>query len=549
MQMLTELTDELPVGVCAVTSDLQPIILNKAARELLQLPDELFANGLPHFSELVLFNARRGEYGPGDPQTLATKMLAKISLLEPHRFERTRPDGTVLDVRGAPMRSGGLCNIWTDITQLHQARAQAQMREQEVRRFLECAPGPIGHIDQAGVIRMANQRLVSFYGLERAADVEGRTVEELIGAERYAQVRGYFERAFAGESLDYRREFARDDGSTAWLQLFLEPKLDDDGIQVGIYSLGVDITALVMSERKLLERNQGLERLNVRLEAAQSQLMQSEKLASIGQLAAGVAHEINNPIGFVASNANTLERYVADLFSLIAAYEAVESLLPADAPGVVALHDVKQHADLDFLKEDTTELLSQSRDGLLRVKKIVQDLKDFSHAGAGQSWEQADVERCLDSTLTIAANEVKYMATVVKEYGHPPPVECIPSQLNQVFLNMVVNAGHSIEQQGRITVRTGQTDEQVWIEFEDTGSGMSAETMHRIFEPFFTTKAVGQGTGLGLSLSYGIVQKHHGRIEVQSELGVGTRFRIWLPMCQPVDTRQATPLSEAPLAA
>ncbi|MDP1534729.1 MAG: ATP-binding protein, partial [Rubrivivax sp.] len=271
-----------------------------------------------------------------------------------------------------------------------------------------------------------------------------------------------------------------------------------------------------------------------RLEAAQSQLMQSEKLASIGQLAAGVAHEINNPIGFVASNLHSLQRYVAGLLAVVAAYEATEPLLPAASPERALLAQARADADLDYLKEDMPELLAQTHDGLQRVKKIVQDLKDFSHADTGHQWEATDLEACLESTLTIANNEIKYKAQLVKEYGHPPAVECVPSQINQVFLNMVVNAGHAIGDQGRITVRSGHEGDQVWFEFEDDGCGMSAQTRQRIFEPFFTTKAVGKGTGLGLSLSYGIVQKHHGRIECDSEVGRGTRFRIWLPIHQPV---------------
>ncbi|MDH4284272.1 MAG: ATP-binding protein, partial [Gallionellaceae bacterium] len=161
-------------------------------------------------------------------------------------------------------------------------------------------------------------------------------------------------------------------------------------------------------------------------------------------------------------------------------------------------------------------------------------LKDFSHVDAGEEWHYSDLRKGLDSTLNIVHNEIKYKADVVKEYGELPEVECLSSQLNQVFMNLLVNATHAIEERGTITIRTGQQGEEVWMEVADTGKGIKPEHLTKIFDPFFTTKPVGKGTGLGLSLSYSIVQKHHGRIEVESEVGKGTTFRVWLPVKQPV---------------
>ena len=184
------------------------------------------------------------------------------------------------------------------------------------------------------------------------------------------------------------------------------------------------------------------------------------------------------------------------------------------------------------MRTDTGDLVKESIDGLGRVKRIVQDLKEFSHVDSTE-WQIADLHAGLDSTLNIAHNELKYKTTIVKEYGDMPQVECIASQINQVFMNLLVNAAHAIETRGTITIRSGQTSDMVWIEISDTGKGMPPEVQKRVFEPFFTTKPVGKGTGLGLSLAYGIVQKHHGHIEVESEVGKGTRFRIQLPIRQP----------------
>jgi signal transduction histidine kinase len=192
---------------------------------------------------------------------------------------------------------------------------------------------------------------------------------------------------------------------------------------------------------------------------------------------------------------------------------------------------VKKTVDFNYLKEDIPSLLKESQDGLTRVTRIVQDLKDFSHVDES-NWQQANLEQGIDSTLNVVSNEIKYKAEVVKQYAGLPSVECMPSQLNQVFMNLLMNAAQAIDQKGTITIRTGKSGEEVWVEIEDTGKGISPENINRIFDPFFTTKPIGKGTGLGLSLSYGIVQKHHGRIEVKSQVGKGSVFRVSLPVQQ-----------------
>jgi signal transduction histidine kinase len=244
-----------------------------------------------------------------------------------------------------------------------------------------------------------------------------------------------------------------------------------------------------------------------------------------------VAHEINNPIGYVGSNLGTLNGYLKNLFEVVAAYEEVENTV-ADSTALARVKAVKNKVDMEFLKEDVQSLLRESQEGIIRVKKIVQDLKDFSRADSGDEWHFANLHQGLDSTLNVASNEIKYKADVKKEYGDIPDVECLPSQLNQVFMNLLVNAAHAIEGRGAITLRTGQQGEEVWVEVADTGKGIAPEHINKIFDPFFTTKPVGKGTGLGLSLSYGIIQKHHGRIEVKSEVGKGASFKVWLPVNQ-----------------
>jgi signal transduction histidine kinase len=268
-----------------------------------------------------------------------------------------------------------------------------------------------------------------------------------------------------------------------------------------------------------------------KLEDTHSQLLQSEKMASIGQLSAGLVHEINNPIGFVSSNLGTLRRYVTDLLKLIDGFEAEEGGLSEEARQRLAA--IKKETELDVLREDALEVVDESTEGLRRVRQIIRDLTEFSHVSDAQ-WQRADLHKGLDSTLTIVNNELKYVAEVVREYGELPEVECLPSQLNQVFLNILVNAAQAIKgKRGTVTVRTGRSEgEHVFVEISDNGEGIEPENLKRIFDPFFTTKPVGKGTGLGLALSYSIVARHRGRIEVRSQPGVGTTFRIVLPVLQ-----------------
>ncbi|MBA4061017.1 MAG: ATPase [Verminephrobacter sp.] len=305
----------------------------------------------------------------------------------------------------------------------------------------------------------------------------------------------------------------------------------------GLSPLPQDLTLAEMSDvqiraivGELIKTNRDLKEVNSKLSDAQSKLIQSEKLASIGQLAAGVAHEINNPIGFIFSNFGTLEQYLEDLFQMLDAYEQAEASV-SDGAALARIRSLKADLDIDYLKEDIPNLMRESRDGIQRVRKIVQDLKDFSRVDARQEWESVDLHAGIDSTLNIVNNEIKYKADVVKHYGALPEVQCLPSELNQVFMNLLVNAAHAITaERGTITISTGVEGRNVWVEVADTGAGIAQENLQRIFDPFFTTKPVGKGTGLGLSLSYGIVQKHSGRMEVHSELGVGTRFRVTLPI-------------------
>jgi signal transduction histidine kinase len=274
---------------------------------------------------------------------------------------------------------------------------------------------------------------------------------------------------------------------------------------------------------------QALEDSIARLRQTQARLLQSEKMAAVGQLAAGVAHEINNPIGFVSSNLGSLSVYVEHMLTLLAAYEKTRMRMPAALR--FSIESLPAHAELEYIREDAPALVRECKEGLARVKRIINDLRDFSRVDTAD-WASADIHAVLDSALQVVRNELKYKAEVVKEYGILPPIVCNAAQLGQVFVNLLVNAAQAIEAHGTISLRTGSSHDGVWVEVRDTGLGMSTQTQNRIFEPFFTTKPVGQGTGLGLSISWDIVKQHSGTLEVQSSPGQGACFRITLPVAQ-----------------
>lgn len=297
-------------------------------------------------------------------------------------------------------------------------------------------------------------------------------------------------------------------------------------------SVMVDVISIVLETLHLHESHQRqiqeLERMNRELERTQAQLVQSEKLASVGQLAAAVAHEINNPMAYVKSNVNTLAEFVDGLLRLTDAYHS------GDAEQI---ESVKGDIDLGYIRSDVRPVIQEAQEGIGRVQGIVRDLKFFSHMDS-KSWELTDLHTCLDSTANIVRSELKQKkARLEKEYGELPLIWCQPSQLNQVFMNLLVNAVQAIEEGGEVVICTGVGAEPGWVfvEVSDNGAGIETMNLNHMFEPFFTTKPVNQGTGLGLSISRDIAERHGGRIELERIPGGGTCFRVWLPVKPPSD--------------
>ncbi len=271
------------------------------------------------------------------------------------------------------------------------------------------------------------------------------------------------------------------------------------------------------------------------------QVLQSEKMASIGQLAAGVAHEINNPVGFIHANLFQMSEYLQDLQGVWERMQVLQETIEGgrDLAGIraasEALRDVCQEIDFDYVKKDIVKAVSESQEGSERIRHIVRDLRDFSRQDGGEP-TLTDVNMCVDSTANIVWTMAKHAVTLKKDYGELPQLRCHRMQIEQVLMNLLVNACQAIEEMGdggngekEVTVRTERRDDGVAIIIRDTGVGISPENIARIFDPFFTTKDVGAGTGLGLSTSYNIVQRHGGEIRVESEVGNGTTFDVWIP--------------------
>ncbi|MBU0650344.1 GHKL domain-containing protein, partial [bacterium] len=285
-------------------------------------------------------------------------------------------------------------------------------------------------------------------------------------------------------------------------------------------------------ERLVEERTKEITHTNKKLQdeinerkQVQIQLLQSEKMSALGQLAAAIAHEINNPIGFINANLSSAENYLEKLINYI---DQLEHINPEKQD---LIKQYQNKYKIDFIKNDFKDLIKESEDGTERVKKIVGELKKFIYKEDKEHITQININKEIDSTLNIVWNELRYKAEIIKEFDPDlPEIPCFTQQLNQVLMNILLNAGQAIKTKGTIKIKTYKQDKNIIIEISDTGQGIPEENLATIFNPFFTTKERGQGTGLGLSIANDIIKRHHGKIEVQSKLEKGSNFKIILPI-------------------
>lgn len=304
-----------------------------------------------------------------------------------------------------------------------------------------------------------------------------------------------------------------------------------DLIESELKDFNQKLEEIVLKRTKvIIDKNKQLEEANKNIKETQTKLMQSEKMASVGLLAAGVAHEINNPMSFIISNIDILEEYTEQFQTLINLYKRLQYEEGEQSELLAEIHAFENKIDLGFIEEDLPSLIKDTKEGTGRVKEIVKGLKDFSHADQENTFSMSDLNTCIHSTLKVVNNELKYHCEIKTQLDDLPQTYCAPGQIKQVLLNLLINAGHAIKEKGLIEVTSKQQGNDIKISIKDNGCGIPDKDIEKLFDPFYTTKPLGKGTGLGLAISYGIIQDHQGAINIESSVGVGSTFTIILPI-------------------
>jgi len=433
-------------------------------------------------------------------------------------------------------------HLYADIKQ---ALEQEKAAEAKYRGIFENSLEGIFQISTAGKFISCNPALATILGyasplelIETVTDIERQLY---VDPRRHQELLAHISRGV--DVKNFELELYRKGGCSRWVLLSAHPVFDTEGTILYVDGMILDITERKQSEeavrqlnqeleQRVLERTSELKSANDELMMTQTRLLQQEKMASIGQLAAGVAHEINNPMGFILSNLRSLGKYADKLCRFLEKQTTVVDKLVLNSTLTQLAEELGQERKalkIDFILDDIPSLIDESLDGAERVKKIVQNLKSFSRLDESEL-QLADINECLESTINIAWNEIKYNATLEKDFGDIPHIKCNPGHLNQVFINLLVNASQAMVTPGEIRVKTASDSDTVFVSISDSGMGIPADKLSRIFDPFFTTKEVGKGTGLGLSIVYDIIKSHKGEIRVESELGKGTSFTVSLPI-------------------
>jgi PAS domain S-box-containing protein len=407
--------------------------------------------------------------------------------------------------------------------------------------LVENLPQNIFRKDLEGRFTFANQRFCSELG-RTFEEISGRTDFDFFPAsfaERYRRDDAAV--ISSGKILEAIEEHVTPDGKKLYVQVIKTPIYDADRQAIGIQGIFWDVTdkkhseAILQQTNRLLTEAVNSERQAIdKLKMAQSALVQTEKLAGLGQMVAGVAHEINNPLSFVNNNVAVLQRDVGALRDLLMMYRQAESVIAAqNAELARSIRETEERIDLPYTLGNLEELLMRSRDGLRRIQQIVRDLRDFARLDESDLLE-IDLNEGIASTVNIIRGRAKKKQIQLDmDLGPLPKITCYPAKINQVVMNLLANAIDACDDHGRVKVHTESIDGKVMIEVADNGSGIEPAIRDRIFDPFFTTKPPGEGTGLGLSISYGIVQEHGGTIDLESAPGKGTCFKIQLPLTPP----------------
>jgi PAS domain S-box-containing protein len=436
-------------------------------------------------------------------------------------------------------------------------RAVKELRETEVfyHTLVETLPQHILRKDLDGRFTFANQRLCTELG-RSLEEIRGKTDFDFWPRELAEKYRRDDRRVIeSGQVLEVVEEHVTPQGETLYVQVMKTPLFSHDGKPIGIQGIVWDVTRRFRAEEQLKEQNvmlqelasrehkaleelkrthEELKRTHEELKRAQTRMVQTEKMASLGQLVVGVAHEINNPLSFVSNNVAVLERDLNDLLDLIVLYRHGDADLGKAQPDLLEkINDLDECIDLNYSLSNLPRLIERTREGLRRIERIVKDLRLFARVDEGE-WNEVDLNPGIESAINIIKGHARKRGVrIVMDLGALPTIRCRAARIHQVIVNLLTNAIDACAAEtGVVTVHT-QTEPDamgVRIDIQDNGYGIDAANLERIFDPFFTTKPVGQGTGLGLSISYGIIEEHDGRIEVRSSPGEGARFTVHLPI-------------------
>ena len=492
--MLQSGLDHINQGITVIDTQLRLVVWNRRFLELLDFPPDLVHHHVP-FESLLRYNAERGEYGPGDPDAQVAQRITKALRFEPHQFERTRPDGSIIRIVGCPLPGGGFVTIYTDVTErkhrekrfernLAERTAALRESEERLRIIANEVPAGIAHLDHELRFKYVNTRFARAYGLTPSSMV-GQSCEDIMSPETLRFSRAYFDQSRRGAPVDFEMAVALPSGREVCVRTFLRPDQTPPGTAHGFYLLTINIT---------------------RQKQTMAALLQAQKMDALGQLSSGIAHDFNNLLTVIIGNLNPLPELIGD------EHITKQRIAPA-------LRAARRGADI------TKRLLTLARKQPLEpspvnVKEAVTAIVRLLRPSLS---ENVEVHRnCIDDHMMAYVD---------------------PAQLEMALLNLAVNARDAMENGGIIRIHSSarsigfqeaearkiRPGDYVEILFSDDGPGMPPETTRRIFEPFFTTKGHGKGSGLGLSMVYGFVRQSNGAIEVESRPGQGARFTILLP--------------------
>ena len=423
-------------------------------------------------------------------------------------------------------------------------RAEEALRASEgfYHSLVESLPAAILRKDLNGQFTFGNQKFYAALGIDRIDQLVGKADIDFFPKALAEKYRGDDRNVIdSGEPFETVEDHVNSHGDRLYVQVIKIPLRDLSGAIIGVQGIFWDVSERKKAEEQLLAQNIKLQEMAqserdayAALKQAQSQLVQSEKLASLGQIVAGVAHEINNPVAFVTNNVAVLGRDVGELRDLIHLYDRADDLIAAQSPALAAeIREFRDRVDMSYTLANIEGLIQRSRDGLKRIQQIVGHLRLFAHLDEGEV-NEADLNHGIESTAAIIVGHARKKSIRLEmDLGVLPPVTCNAARINQVVMNLLTNAIDASPEGGAVAVRTRSEGNGVRIEVADEGAGVGAEVLARIFDPFFTTKPIGQGTGLGLSISYGIVKDHGGTIEVEPHSGKGACFVVHLPLQPP----------------